>query len=94
VNKYREALDRYSSHLITQEPFNYKDQLAVEHLRELVDKESPRRPIETKYTHKCPNCKNQLPLKVNALNKKAPKLYCDRCGQKINWGNVRDYNER
>ena len=57
------------------------------------DKETPIAPIPTSnYSdrHNCPRCKNQLPLKENALKKKAPRLYCDRCGQRIDWDAVKD----
>ena len=59
------------------------------------DKETPVAPIPTQYgyrsgRHNCPRCKNQLPSKENALKKKAPRLYCDRCGQRIDWESVKD----
>lgn len=59
------------------------------------DKETPIAPIPTQYgyrsgRHNCPRCKNQLPSKENALKKKAPRLYCDRCGQRIDWESVKD----
>ena len=85
MNKYQESLDRVKKEHIFIEDYLKGE---IDLLQELVDKETPENPIETKYTNKCPRCKNQLPLKENALKKKTPKLYCDRCGQRIDWSKV------
>ena len=75
-----------------------KDHFKNEHpylyniLKELTDKATATKPIPTSnYSgrHNCPSCKNQLPLKETCMKKKAPRLYCDRCGQKIDWRNKR-----
>jgi DNA-directed RNA polymerase subunit RPC12/RpoP len=94
MNKYQEAFEDLcitwdeegmgKDHFKDQYPYLYNT------IKELVDKETPKKPIETEYTNKCPRCKNQLPLKENALKKKTPKLYCDRCGQRIDWSKVSD----
>lgn len=59
----------------------------VKALDELVEKATPKKPIqlENKDRSRCPNCKNQLPFRKNALKKQNPRIYCDRCGQAIDW---------
>lgn len=87
MNKYQEALD-ILSHIAKNQGYEH----CIDNLQELVDKVKPRMPIPTsRYSgrHNCPNCKNQLPLKENCMKKKAPRLYCDRCGQRIDWSKVR-----
>ena len=60
------------------------------------EKETPKKPITIKpsgesvfdyptYRIKCASCGHQLPMKKNCVNKKPPILYCDRCGQRIEW---------
>ena len=80
MNKYQAALD-ILSHISKNQGYDH----CIEALQELVDKETSKKPIKTRCTNKCPRCKNTLPLKENALKKKAPKLHCDRCGQRIDW---------
>lgn len=55
----------------------------LERLQELVDKETPKKPIEApeqwnKYYWVCPTCEKLNPRVFN-LN------YCGYCGQKIDW---------
>lgn len=68
-------------------------------LEEAIEKATPKRPITIKPEGKsifdyptnrikCPNCGNQLPMKKNCLKKKNPINYCNRCGQKLDWGDV------
>lgn len=74
---------------------------ALKKLEEVIEKATPKRPITIKPEGtsifdyptnriKCPNCGNQLPMKKNCLKKKNPINYCNRCGQKLDWG---DCNE-
>ena len=52
-----------------------------------IEKATPKKPIQLtdKDRSRCPNCKNQLPFRKNALKKQNPRIYCDRCGQAIDW---------
>ena len=89
--KYQEALDNlvHCKSETKCKECRHKDRCTMDRdykiLKELVDKATPKYPIITRCTNKCPRCKNTLPLKENALKKKAPKMYCDRCGQRIDW---------
>lgn len=84
MNKYQEALNILST---------YSDENGVINtgplstLQELVNRAKPKKPIKLydKRRSKCPNCESQLPFKKNAINKHMPRLYCDRCGQRIDW---------
>ena len=92
MNKYKEPLNKILNCLGAIEKVLWTEDIML--LNELVDKENPKAPIPTPMAHlygtyNCPNCKNPLPMKHNALKKKAPRLYCDRCGQKIDWDKVR-----
>ena len=80
MNKYQESLF-IIEHISKDQGYEH----CVDTLQELVDIATPKYPIITRCTNKCPRCKNTLPLKENALKKKAPKIYCDRCGQRIDW---------
>lgn len=69
------------------------EQLINEHFElkekyeKLVDKATPKKPIPLKWeNNRCPNCKCYLPTKRNALKKREPRIYCDRCGQALDWG--------
>ena len=59
---------------------------AYETLKELVEKATQKKPIPLNWDmNRCPNCKCYLPTKRNALKKREPRIYCDRCGQAIDW---------
>lgn len=100
MNKYQEALDTllckaHTNHEVCEANKCTKDesclecdvQKAFEKLQELVEKATPKKPIQLSDSrrHKCPNCNCQLPFKKNVLKKQNPRIYCDRCGQRIDW---------
>lgn len=101
-NKYQEALDNlvHCKSELKCHTCKHKERCTMERdsniLQELVDKETPMKPITIKPEGnsiwdyptdriKCPNCNVQLPMKKNCLKKKNPILYCSRCGQKLDW---------
>lgn len=107
MNKYQAALnnvkiapsfmggnDEYRRHLDSSVPF-LKD-IAI--LQELVDKETPMKPIANKlpyevhdgeivtkyYEYNCPKCNVVLTKKWRHVYIRADK-YCPNCGQKLDW---------
>ena len=95
-NKYQEALDNVMKDNPKAKLTISDIHKDIRLLLELVLKETPKKPITIKpigtgvmdyptYRIKCPTCNHQLPMKKNCINKKPPILYCDRCGQKLDW---------
>lgn len=100
--KYQDALEELSFPLVSSDCGGCKcgesdcsceKSEAVETLQELVDKATPKKPLNIKdenlkevggksrygsfITGSCPNCKHDVQLGMN---------YCFECGQAINWG--------
>ena len=81
MNKYQNALRKISRSIGDHNWFN---EYQINLLKELVDKETPMKPIYlggNKYS--CKNCSMafELSSKVRFVNNQ----YCDVCGQKIDW---------
>lgn len=93
MNKYQEALDRISEgttiqHFATTDEDGYSnfddydeyikpDESDIATLQELVDKETPKKPLppkDTFFLHQCPNCK------VDFIGSSIVRC---QCGQKI-----------
>ena len=90
MNKYQEAKANIINTLIRivgYPTFASQVEKDFDVLDELVEKATPKKPIqlENKNRSRCPNCKNQLPFRKNALKKQNPRIYCDRCGQALDW---------
>ena len=82
MNKYQEALEFLCDNSkLTQ--FNIgQSQWASETLQELVDKETPKKPLppkDTFFLHQCPNCK------VDFIGSSIDRC---QCGQKIDWNGL------
>ena len=82
MNKYQEALEFLCENSkLTQ--FNIgQSQWASETLQELVDKETPKKPLppkDTFFLHQCPNCK------VDFIGSSIDRC---QCGQKIDWNGL------
>lgn len=93
MNKYEEALDwltwrcmepneDYEGLVYDQVP-DFEIEANIEPLRELIEKATPKKPLEApehwnKYYWVCPTCEKLNPRVFN-LN------YCGYCGQKIDW---------
>ena len=98
-NKYQEALDNAISDI----EYCYNDSFEeipekrlkeVELLQQLVDKETPKEPIDKGFKndilqYKCPTCKIGKVGKIidNGWKTKGEGFtnYCPNCGQKIKW---------
>ena len=84
MNKHQEALDRL--HIFSYfgddgaDSFHHKQHDEdIETLQELVDKETPKKPLppkDTFFLHQCPNCK------VDFIGSSIDRC---QCGQKIDW---------
>ena len=84
MNIYQEALDRL--HIFSYfgddgaDSFHHKQHDEdIETLQELVDKETPKKPLppkDTFFLHQCPNCK------VDFIGSSIDRC---QCGQKIDW---------
>ena len=100
MNKYQEALDYLAVSLQmfdeTVDDKTYRDELdakreiARKALQELVDKATPKKPINQSTPivrqGNCPNCKGEL-RKLGGRNEVVIKgqLYCCSCGQALDW---------
>ena len=89
MNKYQEALDYLAVSLQvfdeTVDDKPYRDELdskretARKELQELVDKATPKKPVQKPAGRKiCPNCKRSTAREVSPL-------YCCICGQRLDW---------
>ena len=83
MNKYQEALNKVYE-IISDLDFGSQKECAIQlkMIQELVDKETPKKPIRFKNSiyislPKCPICKT-IPHTGN-------QKYCDECGQKLDW---------
>jgi hypothetical protein len=97
MNKYQEALDNlvHCKSITRCKECKHKDLCTMERdskiLQELVDKETPKKPVTIIGLYyntgriKCPTCNHQLPMKKNCVSKRKTILYCNRCGQKLDW---------
>lgn len=96
MNKYQEALDRIVSTIIEEEADGYWEPRTAgdfcwesrDILQELVDKETPKKPIDIEFGPCfdsmlcCPTCKHGVvPIPTYHGNKYYPR--CPFCGQKL-----------
>ena len=99
MNEYQEALDRIVSTIIEEEADGYWEPRTAgdfcwesrDILQELVDKETPKKPIEIQddifgdYHLVCPNCgQGAIVIAVRTDGKLYPR--CPFCGQKLKEG--------
>ena len=83
MNRYEEAFEELKEVLYLPDKYLEK---RLNILQELVEKATPKKPIPLNWDmNRCPNCKCYLPTKRNALKKREPRIYCDRCGQALDW---------
>ena len=84
MNKYQDAFNNLKS--LCSSSYYYKKDIAL--LRELVDKETPKKPIKFKYKllygWACPHCAKDIAN--NRKQKRKNIKYCPYCGQKLDWG--------
>lgn len=100
MNRYEEALDRIVSTIIEEEADGYWEPRTAgdfcwesrDILQELVDKETPKKPIDIEFGPCgdsmlcCPNCKNGVvPIPTFHGNKYYPR--CPFCGQLLKGDN-------
>lgn len=90
LNKYQKALKKLEVQCETFDIISYID------LKELVEKETPKKPIirkemikliklcESKVTL-CPNCKEELTDDAGCYNDYHDVEYCPFCGQHLDW---------
>lgn len=100
MNKYQEALDYVNKSVCTAlNCLGIEDNKTIENLnilQELVDKETPAKPIKfdeiDNEIYKCPNCDEEIrsinrwvldnyPYHVDS----GKTNYCAECGQKLDW---------
>lgn len=95
MNKYIEALDFVKKHLDSKQDIE-----KIEVLKELVDKETPKKPHEKYYQiicgvddtmncidYHCPNCGKKV---VSDIVNYKEYRHCYHCGQAIDWSDEDD----
>ena len=93
MNKYQKAYQRLTNRIYKNDHIEevYKD---LEALCELVDKATPKKPIDESFADKlCPICGAYI--NFDALNdrvERAPK-YCSECGQRLNMSEEENCDE-
>ena len=78
MNKYQEALNTISRFI--EQWADCTEEIKV--VQELVDKETPKKPLppkDTFFLHQCPNCK------VDFIGSSIDRC---QCGQKIDWNGL------
>ncbi len=85
MNKYQEALNNVKRVYIESDHYDEED---IRLLQELVDKATPKKPIEKELWHggiasKCPEC--GYCLTNSMLPCDTQYKFCPDCGQKIDW---------
>lgn len=94
MNKYQKALDNLKTPTDewesmelqlaenNDEPIEYKEQESIDLIQELVDKATPKKPLNCGkqiYIPVCPNCKEHVLFR---------KKYCENCGQKLDFSEL------
>lgn len=90
MNKYQEALETLCNmlkegELIFSQVVEREE--AIERLQELVEKATPKKPIEKPSFasgYKCPNCECNIVL--HGSHEICPTPCCSWCGQALDWG--------
>jgi hypothetical protein len=83
VNKYQEALLNIRYYYAQSQKYKklqkYNAKRQLETLQELVDKDTPKKPIQKAAKRiVCPNCERSIAREVS------PR-YCIVCGQRLDW---------
>ena len=89
MNKYQEALDSVKDlriDFIDLGYISYVTDSDIDNLKELVDKETPMKPLEDNYLGEF-MCECGSPITKD-------HKYCPYCGQKLNWNKKRQKNEK
>lgn len=98
MNKYQEALDGLKENIenITGTRIETDEDFYgwIDTLQELVDKETPKKILAKHYEKEgekpyikyvCPNCRDIQLSRVTEKNHPYENIYCNRCGQAIDW---------
>jgi hypothetical protein len=83
MNKYQEALSNIRYYYAQSQKYKklqkYNAKRQLETLQELVDKDTPKKPIQKAAGRTvCPNCERSTAREVS------PR-YCSICGQRLDW---------
>lgn len=83
MNKYQEALSNIRYYYAQSQKYKklqkYNAKRQLETLQELVDKDTPKKPIQKAAGRTvCPNCERSIAREVS------PR-YCSVCGQRLDW---------
>jgi hypothetical protein len=90
MNKYQKALDNLKT-MGDKDLYNERNTEWCNILQELVDKETPKKPIIRGLSgvaiHTCPVCNKELIVTNDEIViYKTKTNYCDECGQRLDWG--------
>ena len=80
MNKYQEAFVKIK--YITNYDIRAFDDNneEIKLIQELVDKATPKKPIDNSWSFSCPNCEN-----LEVINNGVGYKYCKNCGQALDW---------
>ena len=88
MNEYQKALDKLCE--LGRKELTFREicemEIAVETLQKLVEKATPKKPIEYPSFasgYKCPNCESNIVL--HGSHKICPTPCCSWCGQALDW---------
>lgn len=93
MNNYQDKLETVKKYALDPKHARYTSasirlvlKYCLERLQELVDKETPKKPIKNLYGHyKCPVCDNDFDAR------EWKSKYCGLCGQKLDWSDYEKY---
>lgn len=83
MNKYQEALNTLEKHAHESPKIEWVLIHEVNAIQELVDKETPMKPIFDRMDLLCGRCES---VGIKDYNELVNEVYCSRCGQRIDWG--------
>ena len=90
MNKYQEAFDNIYSSTRIDDCFCHFDECDLDILKELVEKEEPKKVILSNSRYRCPNCGGILAFDYTGICLECQNVRCGGCGQALDWSKIHD----
>ena len=90
MNKYEEAIDNIYSLAHTSDYYHDYDEKDLDILKELVEKETPKKVILSNSRYRCPNCDGILAFDYTGICLECQNVRCGGCGQALDWSKIHD----